>query len=71
VDGSDTLILILVYTAIATSTVVVPILATLFFPDRMEPRLVVARDWVSAHGPVVTGVVVILVGVVVLAAGIA
>jgi len=37
----------------------------------MEPRLVVARDWVSAHGPGVTGVVVILVGVVVLAAGIA
>lgn len=71
VDASDTLILIVVYTAIATSTVVVPILATLFFPDRMEPRLVVARDWVSAHGPVVTGVVVILVGVVVLAAGIA
>jgi len=71
VDRSDTLILIVVYTAIATSTVVVPILATLFFPERMEPRLVVARDWVSAHGSAVTGVVVILVGLVVLAAGIA
>ena len=70
VDDSDTLILIVVYTAIATSTVVVPTLATLFFPARMEPRLVVARDWVTAHGPVVTAVVVILVGVVVLAAGI-
>jgi hypothetical protein len=70
VDKSDTLILIVVYTAIATSTVVVPTLATLFFPGRMEPRLVVARDWVSAHGAAVTGVVVILVGVVVLAAGI-
>ena len=70
VDDSDTLILIAVYTAVATSTVVVPILATLFFPERMEPRLVVARDWVSAHGPSVTAVVVIVVGVVVLAAGI-
>lgn len=70
VDGGDTLILIVVYTAIATSTVVAPTLATLFFPGRMEPRLVMARDWVNAHGPVVTGVVVILVGVVVLAAGI-
>ncbi|HET7195923.1 MAG TPA: GAP family protein [Nocardioides sp.] len=70
VDGKDTLILIVVYTAIATSTVVVPILGTLFFPDRMEPRLVAARDSVSVHGPVVTAVVVIVVGVVVLAAGI-
>jgi hypothetical protein len=66
----DTLFLIVVYTAIATSTVVAPTLATVFFPDRMEPRLVVARDWVSAHGTAVTGAVTILVGVVVLAAGI-
>jgi hypothetical protein len=66
----NTLLLIAVYTAIATSTVVVPTLATVFFPDRMEPRLVVARDWVSAHGAAVTGTVMILVGVVVLAAGI-
>jgi hypothetical protein len=70
VDDVDTLILIAVYTAIATSTVLVPTLATVFFPERMEPRLVVARDWVDAHGTAVTGVVVILVGVVVLAAGI-
>jgi Sap, sulfolipid-1-addressing protein len=66
----DTVFLILVYTAIATSTVVAPTLATVFFPDRMEPRLVVARDWVSAHGTAVTGAIMILVGVVVLAAGI-
>jgi hypothetical protein len=50
--------------------VVAPTLATVFFPDRMEPRLVVARDWVSAHGTAVTGAIMILVGVVVLAAGI-
>src|SRR6185503_17396245 len=37
----DTLILIAVYSAIATSTVVAPILATVFFPGWMEPRLVV------------------------------
>ena len=70
VNGTETLILIVVYTAIATSTVLVPTLATVFFPDRMEPRLVVARDWVTAHGAAVTGVVVVLVGVVVLVAGI-
>jgi hypothetical protein len=66
----DTLFLIVVYTAIATSTVVAPTLGTVFFPDRMEPRLVAARDWVGAHGTAVTGGVMILVGVVVLIAGI-
>ena len=50
---------------------VAPILATVFFPGRMEPRLVVARDWISAHGTAVTGVVMVLIGVVVIGAGIA
>ena len=66
----DNLILISVYTAIATSTVVAPSLATIFFPTRMVPRLLVARDWISAHGASVTGVVMILIGVVVIGAGI-
>ena len=65
----DTLILIAVYTAVSTSTVVVPTLATVFFPDRMEPRLVVARAWITAHGAAVTGVLMILIGVVVIGAG--
>jgi hypothetical protein len=66
----DTLILIAVYTAVATSTVVAPTLATVFFPQRMEPRLVVARDWIGAHGAALTGVLMILIGVVVIGAGI-
>jgi hypothetical protein len=66
----DTLILIAVYTAIATSTVVAPILATVFFPSWMEPRLVVARDWIGGHGAAVTGVLMVLIGVVVIGAGI-
>jgi hypothetical protein len=70
-SGRDTLIAIAVYTAIATSTVVVPSLATIFFPERMEPRLVRARDWTAAHGTALTGCVMVLTGVVVLAVGIA
>jgi hypothetical protein len=66
----DTLLLIVVYTAIATSTVVAPTLATIFFPDRMEPRLIGTRNWVGVHGAAVTGVVMVVVGAVVLAAGI-
>ena len=67
----DMLVAIAVYTAIATSTVVVPTLATVFFPERMGPRLVASRDWITAHGAAATGVVMILVGVVILWVGIA
>ena len=66
----DSLLLIVAYTAIATSTVIAPILATLVSPDRMEPRLLSARDWIAANGPVVTAVIMIVIGAVVLGAGI-
>jgi threonine/homoserine/homoserine lactone efflux protein len=66
----ENLTAIAVYTAVATSTVVAPTLATVFFPDRMVPRLIALRDWLTAHGAAVTGVVMVLVGVVVLGAGI-
>ena len=66
----DNLLLIAVYTAVSTSTVVAPTLATVFLPEKMEPRLVAARDWIGAHGAAVTGVLVTLIGVVVVAAGI-
>jgi Sap-like sulfolipid-1-addressing protein len=69
-DVQDTVILIALYTAVSTSTVVAPTLATVFFPDRMEPRLVAARDWLGAHGAAVTGVLVTLIGGVVVGAGI-
>jgi hypothetical protein len=69
-DTADVLLAIAFYTAIATSTVVAPTLATVFFPERMEPRLVASRDWITAHGAVATGVVMVLVGVVVLGLGI-
>ena len=67
---NDTVIAIVVYTVVATLTVTAPTLATVFFPDRMEPRLISSRDWIVAHGTAVTGVVMVLIGVVVLAVGI-
>ena len=70
VSTHDTIVAIAVYTAIATSTVVVPTVATVLFPDRMEPRLVGARDWIAAQGAALTGVVMVGVGVVVLVAGV-
>ena len=65
-----TTILILVYTAIATSTVAVPIVATLLSPRRMEPRLIDARSWLDRNGPVVTATIMVMVGVIIAGSGI-
>jgi hypothetical protein len=66
----ETAVLVVVYCAIATSTVTTPILATLTSPDRMEPRLVNARDWLNEHGRVVTATVMLVIGVIIIGAGV-
>jgi hypothetical protein len=60
-----------VFIAVATSTVVGPVLLTLASPDRMGPRLARARSGLAEYGPAVTAVAVILAGALVLAAGFA
>ena len=67
----QTAVLIVVYAAIATSTVVVPIVATLVSPQGMEPRLLAAQEWLTANGQAVTAVVMIIIGAIVLGTGIA
>jgi cytochrome c biogenesis protein CcdA len=57
------------FIVVATSTVVFPILFTLVAPDRMGPRLVATRDWISSNGPIVTGAVMVLVGLFLVYAG--
>jgi hypothetical protein len=66
----ETAVLVVVYSALATSTVTLPIVATLVSPDRMEPRLVNARDWLDEHGHVVTATVMLLVGAIVVGYGV-
>ncbi len=66
----DTAVLVLVYSTIATSTVTIPILATLVSPHRMEPRLIIARDWLDQHGNVVTATIMLLIGAIIIGAGI-
>ncbi len=56
------LLLAVVYTAIATVTVVVPVVATILFPQWMEPRLVSAKGWIAAHSAAVGAAMLILVG---------
>jgi Sap, sulfolipid-1-addressing protein len=67
--GAEGLVVIAVYTAIATSTVSVPTVLTLLFPQRMEPRLNAARRWLTDNGLLITAVVMILIGVVIAGAG--
>jgi hypothetical protein len=62
--------LMALYTAIATSTVVAPIVARILFPRRMEPRLISARGWMEAHSVVLSGTMMIVVGGFVSAVGI-
>jgi hypothetical protein len=59
------------YIVISASTVAVPVIWTLVSPDRMEPRLVRWRGWLDRHGDLVTAVITMIIGVVVMAAGIA
>ncbi|HWH99398.1 MAG TPA: GAP family protein [Propionibacteriaceae bacterium] len=68
-SGTDAVIAILSYLALASATVTVPIIATLVSPARMEPRLVLARDWLDRNGGHITVVVLLMVGVVILGDG--
>ena len=66
----ENLVLIIVYTAIATCTVVVPIVVTIMFPHRMEPRLLSAKEWIAAHSTGVSATLMILIGGFVIYVGI-
>jgi hypothetical protein len=68
-NADDAVLLIIIYTAIATSTVVVPIIASLIAPQRMEPRLISARDWLIVNGRIVTSIMMFMIGVVILGYG--
>jgi len=56
------LVAIVVYTVVASSTVVAPVVAAALFPERMEPRLVAARDWLTGHAAVIGAGFLILIG---------
>jgi len=65
------IVAIAVYTLVGASTVVVPIIATLAAPERMQPRLVAAREWLTANGGALTSLILLFIGVVVTGMGIA
>jgi hypothetical protein len=56
------LVLIAIYTAIATCTVVGPIVLTILLPHMMEPRLLAAKEWIASHSTGVSATLMILIG---------
>jgi hypothetical protein len=67
--AEEAVLLIIIYTAIATSTVAVPIVASFIAPRRMEPKLVSARDWLIVNGRILTSIMMFMIGVVILGYG--
>ena len=65
----EAVLLIMIYTVIATSTVVVPIVASFVAPQRMEPKLISARDWLSANGRILTSTMMFMIGFVIVGVG--
>jgi hypothetical protein len=64
------LVLAVLYTALATITVVVPIVATVLAPTWMEPRLLSMKAWISGHSTVVSALMLMLVGALVTVVGV-
>ena len=44
-------------------------MATILFPQRMEPRLLSAKGWIAAHSTAVGGTISILIGGFVIGVG--
>lgn len=65
----ESLPVIVIYTVIATSTVWVPTVMTLLFPDRMQARLNASRNWLAQNGLLVTAVAMALVGILIMVTG--
>ena len=66
---TEAAIVLAIYVGLSSSTVIVPIVATLVAPARTQPRLVLARDWLSNNSAYITVVVLVMVGFVILGAG--
>ena len=67
---TEAVIVLAIYVGLSSSTVIVPIVATFVAPAWTKPRLVLARDWLSHNSANITVVVLLMVGFVILGAGI-
>lgn len=67
---AEAVIWLVVYTVIGASTVAVPIIATVISPTRTEPRLIAGREWLVRNGETLTGIILVIIGVVVIVIGV-
>ncbi|WP_406053967.1 GAP family protein [Kribbella sp. NBC_00889] len=66
----DTVVVILVYTAIAASTVAVPVIGYLAAADRLAEPLEALRGWLVRENTVVMAILLLVIGVVMIGKGI-
>jgi hypothetical protein len=64
-------VVIVAFTAIATSTVAVPVVAHLVAPSRMHGPLERLREWLVENNVAIMGLVLLMIGVVMIGNGIA
>jgi NAD/NADP transhydrogenase beta subunit len=67
---AESAIAIAIYTLVGCSTVAVPIIVTLAAPERMAPRLLSAKEWLTRNNGVITALILVMVGVVIIGTGI-
>lgn len=65
----ESAVAIAIYTLIGCSTVAVPIIVTLVAPERMEPRLVSAKEWITRNNGTITALILVMIGVVIIGTG--
>lgn len=61
--SAEAVIAVIIYLALAASSVLIPVVATYAAPLRTERWLRATQDWLAAHGSRVTAIVLALVGV--------
>ncbi len=66
---TDSAFVLTTYVVISASTVVVPIVLTLLAPNRMQPRLQRARDWLTDNRRLLMTAITLLMGIVIIGAG--
>ena len=69
-SGSDEVIVVAIFTAIAASTVAIPVLGYLAARERMARPLDELRGWLAQHNAAVMAVVLLVIGVALLGKGI-
>jgi len=70
-SNGQTVVVIVVYTAIAASTVAVPVIGYLVAADRMAEPLESLREWLVRENTVVIAILLLVIGVVMIGKGIA